>query len=333
MDAATKKWNGIHKRAARTIAIQSDKKTPLEQAFFLPGSECKCVKEALEEGAIDKNTKIFGVEKDAATSKLINKQLRDLFVESDIDNMQLTDTAWGERTAGPDDGKFDFAFFDFCGALNTSLAEWLVSNLGDMFEVGSQVAFTFSIQGRNNIFIREAKDQLAYRWGGINKSVNKQLLRKARFIYGSNNEYRYATIAAIYAIMSTSYKVEIVACEEYCDTTPMLMIKFKILDEYNPKYINAEDFVNACTSSNYFIEGTGYNKKQRNKGKSPSKVKVSEKELTPWQQLGCPVDMPRAKKAWVVIRAKQGQRPDWIKPADWAWHPINPNGNKRKKSA
>ena len=79
----------------------------------------------------------------------------------------------------------------------------------------------------------------------------------------------------------------------------------------------------------HYVTGGEFEKKLSKKTK---KAKVEETiELVPWQLLSCPVDMPRAKKAWVVIRAKQGIRPDWIKPAVWAWHILNPNGIRRKK--
>ncbi|MBT6051395.1 MAG: hypothetical protein HOG49_31730 [Candidatus Scalindua sp.] len=78
MDAATKKWNAPMKRAARTIAIQSDKKTPAKTYLCLPGSKCKCVREALEQGTIDVDTFVIAIERDPKTADLIEQQLKGL---------------------------------------------------------------------------------------------------------------------------------------------------------------------------------------------------------------------------------------------------------------
>jgi len=334
MDAATKKWNGEMKEAARNLAVRSDKKTPAKVYLGLPGSGCKCVREALKQGTIDADTFVVAVERDPATADLIETQLnglvKDYHLHRDVVNtLDLKEVLQGR--------KIDFAFLDLCGSLDMKLAHWMYG-LKDVFTTDAVVAYTYSIQGRSNKFLSavvkdinglvyypnyyfDTRSKIEMATKSVKKIVKKQLHRTARFIYDSNNKYRFATIAAAWALMSNNHNVEITRCEEYCDTTPMVMVKFQ-LSEKKDNLSSRRAWI--------FLEVVSYGTLYETSRKKEKKAKVNK--LAPWQQLGCPVDMPRTEKAWVVIRAKQGQRPEWMKPADWAWHPINPNGNRRKSA-
>ena len=349
MDAATKKWNGAQKESARVFAVRSDKKTPAKTYLCLPGSGCKCVREALKQGTIDADTFVIAVERDPETADLIETQLnslvKDYHLHRDVVNtLDLKEVL--------QDRRIDFAFLDLCGSLDMKLAHWMYG-LKDVFTTNAVVAYTYSILGRNNKFITSAAGNLdgtIFHCGhftavkqvkrtirAIKKRINKQLRRTARFIYDSDNKYRIATITAAWSLMNYRHSAQIICCEEYCDTTPMVMIKFQLSerDETKESHGNSNSwqafwFLNAVSSELRKVESK---KKKKAKVKIQKEKKARVNELAPWQQLGCPVDMPRADKAWVVIKAKQGIRPDGMKPAVWAWHPLNPNGIRRKKSA
>lgn len=47
--------------------------------------------------------------------------------------------------------------------------------------------------------------------------------------------------------------------------------------------------------------------------------------------LKCPTELTAGQKAAVVRRAKQGVRPSWLTPQQWAWNHLNPNGIRREK--
>jgi len=333
MDAATKKWNGEMKEAARSLAVRSDKKNPAKVYLGLPGSGCKCVREALKQGTIDADTFVIAVERDPETADLIETQLNGLVKDYHLHRDTITtlniDTVLQDR-------KVDFAFLDFCGSLYNELAQWLVDQR-HIFTDDAQVAFTFSICPRASSFMNKAK--AIFKWfftldmcefKMLAKSVDKQLRRKARFIYGSDNGYRFATVASAYAILSLGYHVEITNCDEYCDTSPMIMVKFRISD--NEVTINRHlymiRYLRTCDLWINFDDPKERNKKRIQK----QTVKITS-DMASWQQLGCPEDMTSGNKSATVRRALQGIRPPWMKPAVWAWHPMNPNGIRRKKSA
>ena len=54
--------------------------------------------------------------------------------------------------------------------------------------------------------------------------------------------------------------------------------------------------------------------------------------LKAWQKLGLSKRLSPGKKSATVRRAKQGIKPDGMKPQVWAWNELNPNGIRRNKS-
>ena len=55
-------------------------------------------------------------------------------------------------------------------------------------------------------------------------------------------------------------------------------------------------------------------------------------ELKAWQKLGLSKRLSPGKKAAAVRKAKQGIKPDGMKPQVWAWSEFNPNGIRRKST-
>jgi hypothetical protein len=45
--------------------------------------------------------------------------------------------------------------------------------------------------------------------------------------------------------------------------------------------------------------------------------------------LKCPKCFTASEKAWALRAAKNGIRPYWLTPAQWAWHPVNPRSIRR----
>jgi len=317
----SKNWDGPGKQIARTAATakKNDGQTPAKTALFLPGNSCSCVKSALAQGTIDENTYIIAVEKDEKTADVIESQLKTLVNEYEIHRGPIT-------TFDPYgcDYEIDFAFFDFCGSLDVDLVQWILDH-SDIFVLNAQIAFTFCTLGRSSNFIREVQYELnKNKWGAIKKTVNKQILRKARFIYGSTNDFRVPTITATWAILSSNFKVEIDSCEEYCDTSPMIMVKFNIVSNRNARCGNAMDFLWDCSCGNLMFPYYADDKIAKKTTKIQS--------LPPWELLNCPSDMPRGQKASIVKKAKKGIRPTWMKPQKWAWNELNPNGIRNKST-
>jgi hypothetical protein len=56
---------------------------------------------------------------------------------------------------------------------------------------------------------------------------------------------------------------------------------------------------------------------------------LKQRSLRPCEVLQCPTQMAAGQKMKAVKEARKGNRPDWLKPSQWAWNPLNPKANKK----
>jgi len=328
----TQNWNGVGKQIARIAATarRNDKQAPAKVALFLPGNECLCVRSALEQGIIDENTHIIAVERNKDTAKVIESQLETLVHYFDIHVGPITTLDFSEFGIGK--GELEFAFFDFCGSLELDLVQWLLYQ-SSVFSTNAQVAFTFCTLGRSNLFIKnvlweldECKSvnkNMIGKWAGVTRSIDKGLRNHTRLIYGSDNKYRVANISAAWAILSSNYKVKIDCCEEYRDSSPMIMVKFNIVELGNVRSENVRDFLLTCSDGCLDFD-------ENIQAKAKANVEI-ESSKSPWELINCPSDWTPVDKAMAVKNAKNGIRPSHLSPQKWAWNIINPNGIRRNK--
>jgi len=297
----TKQWNGSEKVLARVSATANKGKTS-KVALFLPGNSCLCVRTALAQGTIDEDTFIIAIEQDKKTANVIRRQLKTLVKRFHLHVGPIIETHLPDFIGNK---KIDFAFLDFCGNLDIKLVQWLLYQSGS-FSVGAQVAFTFCTLGRANNFIKETEWELnrKHKWLGIKKSIDNQLsaaYSTVLFRYGSENRFRIPTITAIWAILSCHFKTRVSSCIEYCDSSPMIMVKFDLVGPKNKVSKNARRFLEYCSCFDR-LSGSDF---------------------------GC-LDFDDTQTKVKPIRVAAVERPSHLSPQQWAWHINNPNSIRNR---
>jgi len=305
-----KTWGGRGKNGARSSVVSLAKPKAAKAALFFPGHSCLCVEEARRQGTIDKDTFIVVVERDPAIAKVIRRKMRNFDYHLHVGEVTTMDlsSVLGRR-------RINFAFFDFCGQLTSEIASW-ISKQTDVFAKGAHVAFTFSMSVWSNKFLRQAEEELgAGRYSQLQRRVARQLHRRARFIQGSTNRFRDLVIRMTFASLASFCHTHIEACDEYCDTSPMIMLRFRITQRDD------------ISTGGYYQRLLGKCVWERKK----ELVEAGQIGQPQWKELGCPDNMTPGHKAARVRAAAAGQRPPWLRPGVWARHPMNPKGTRQQK--
>ena len=205
-----------NKDKCRTRLIESMNHSKV--ALFLPSSGLLCIREALNKGKINRNTKIIAIEQDKKIVKVIKKFLKENFNEFYIHPYKVETLDLNEVTQTF--GKIDSAFFDFCGPLSDSIAYWLMNQTKNAFTMNAKIGFTFSLGRRTDSILLQAEDNpTLLLW--INKITGFKDNKK-------NLEYKasFPTLSVLAYFMGDSFKI--IHREEYQDTrSPMLFIEMK----------------------------------------------------------------------------------------------------------
>lgn len=121
--------------------------------------------------------------------------------------------------------------------------------------------------------------------------------------------YTEATILGAYAALGYRRPVRILDCIEYADGLPMVMLRFLLLP---------------AQTANGHVPPVARDLDQAVQAELRQRVsRGSLRQLPAWQLLGCPPHWSAAKKAVEVRKARQGLRPDFLSPAQWATSPLN----------
>ena len=132
---------------------------PADTALFLPGSECLCVKSALDAGVISKSTRLLAAECKPA----IFRQMVDSLETLEFDHRPTCYPGWVELY-GPDlPPDLDLAYFDLCGGLTAVFMKFIDEHVSPRLHPGSMVAFTLACRGgdRSNTILKRARVCLA----------------------------------------------------------------------------------------------------------------------------------------------------------------------------
>jgi len=321
-------WHDRNQKArCRSYAVEAMDE-PAKVALFLPSNTQLCIKEALETGVINRNTRIIAVEKDAQIAARIERYLDREFNFpyllhcDELTNLHLADDPDVQRYG------IDLAYIDLCGNLKLSYAKWAVRQHG-VFNPGARVSWTFCARVRLNALL----DQMSSTWasftfGNTRARIERKLMQStftSLGFYGwdgchaNDNAGRYdrATIEGVYGAMVANYKVDIVHCIRYCDTSPMLFVNFHIVGQKDTptsrhtcprdSKLLAQAYYE-ITGKDIFVDKPGRRGRPRIR-----KIKV---ELTPGQ---------KAIKARLINAHGLGSG-----CAKWAWHPQNPNGCRKE---
>jgi hypothetical protein len=298
-----RKWDRRYKGFMRTLAV--DVGYAAKVYLTLPSDELRDILQALELGTINRNTFVIAVEKDKRKASTIAKKLAKLFRRFHVHNGQLHTLPLAEILNGQ---QIDLAFFDLCGQITPQVAKWLQSLTGEEFATGAVVSYTFNKGYRHNRLIESLV-------GGMPRNeVVERLTKRCSQVTGrwDNPLPAQLTLYALYGALTAVYRFEFVCVHEYHDTVvPMMFVQTTIVGKSGIPGNAAAKKVKAIV------------------GKFTPSTARKQKTMPAWKLLGCPDDMNGRKKAWAVIRANRGIRPDWIKRGEWAWHPMNPNGHKR----
>ena len=105
----------------------------------------------------------------------------------------------------------------------------------------------------------------------------------------------------------------------YNDTVPMSFTKWKLnswgTEVYSPENTIVDQWLSDSSKPHH-----------QQTRKETTMVKQRDCEV-----LECPEHLTAGRKAAAVRRAKNGIKPNWLKPQQWAWNHLNPKGIRRKK--
>jgi predicted RNA methylase len=303
------RWNHPTKNKMRDLALQFSGTS--SAALLFPGEELRCVKQGLKTGLFDSdNTTLICIEKDPAIASNINAKLKALGFKNFYlhkDDASTLTVRRMENVLGTK--KIDFAFFDFCNTLNEDTAYWLARDCKSIFQNNARVSFTFALRtlSQRHNYLEKIETDKIYPCLRIDPSV---VHYEPNFsIYKDDPK---TTLVGIWLAMSVNYSFKIIGVDGYNTTgNPMILVrtdiannKSSIENKYFWDLIHNDTVIRACV---------------------PHAKQVS-------RQIGCHPIMPKDLQMHFVHKAKMGVRPPWINPAEWAWHPVNPNGqsNRRK---
>lgn len=199
------------KERARRKAVEPSG-SPSSMALMLPSSTMKCVKEAEASGLFDSNTLCVCVERNLAifnkmvqTAKTVKSKI--VPIHSDLHCVNL-------------DGNFDYAFFDFNGALTEDVADWLDHNFVKHIAPGANLVFTFEYACRNNSFIPELHEFTV-------QPCMRKYLRETSIRYCGVADETIAMYLLLFRLIFHRYDFVVDTPIKYRDTQPMLMFSLK----------------------------------------------------------------------------------------------------------
>lgn len=357
-----KTWNRKQKNVARTMAMTPSKgQKPVKLALMMPGKECLCVREGLKTGLFDKDTFILAVEKNRNVAWSIQKQLTELGLKCEVFDCQLHEINWwtdvyypwfalSDKSCNPGK-KIDFAFLDFCGEIKKQNAYWLRENM-HRFAHNATIAFTTCLMNRNNHLMMHVKDTVGqfvhegrlekdcdwYWFDGqaVGEYWEKKIVENLDQDYyslcsNSPDDMVYSFDAiALHSVSALLIQKCLLRYEKqknprllqhmiYKDTIPMSFSKWKL----NSRGSEVNSPENAIVDQWLSDSSKPHHQQTR---KETTMVKQRDCEV-----LECPVDLTAGQKAAAVRRAKNGIKPNWLKPQQWAWNHLNPKGIRRKK--
>lgn len=171
-------WDGEKKQIAREIAMGNFKSQ--HSAIFLPGMKCRCVNLALDKGVIQHNQRLYLVENQPATARIIKTQLPSLsdykFHVGELHKLKLY-------------SKVDFAYLDCVGSMDEELYNWIKLELIPHLVYPFRISFCFNYAWRPNVpFLDESCE----------KFDESQALLRSSYMYYCNGDYRLATYICIF---------------------------------------------------------------------------------------------------------------------------------------
>ena len=132
---------------------------PAETALFLPGSECLCVRSALNAGVLARSTHLLAAEYKPAIFRQMTQSLGGF----QFDRAPTCFPGWVELY-GPDlPPDIDLAYFDLCGGLTSAFMRFIDEHVSARIHPGSMIAFTLACRGgdRSNTMLKRARVCLA----------------------------------------------------------------------------------------------------------------------------------------------------------------------------
>ena len=134
-------WNNPEKRVIRQELFKIKKnKRVAKTALFLPSHSCHCIKEALKQGVVDKNTYIVAVERDRELIDRIRTTLDELgFVDYVVLHKDLEKV----KTFPIPSRVFDFVYIDTCKGLTRPMQAWIKDVLSLWINYKTTACFTF----------------------------------------------------------------------------------------------------------------------------------------------------------------------------------------------
>lgn len=239
-----------NKDKTRQIATRKTKNAAYKVALFMPSKECLCIKQALANGTIDRNTYVIIIERNSEYIPSICEFLKNNFKRAYWFNGPLETCDLSNALKHKE--KIDYAFFDICGFMTVGIAKWIYEFSGSEFAIGAKIFFTFASNVRNttikNLWNSCYNDMTMYSKYDIDNFCFVQLCKnelKASNIFESLQENMlqkrhgygwYFTLTILFAAVNKNYSLEIQSVIPYCDSkTPMQLIEFT-LGKYDNKF-------------------------------------------------------------------------------------------------
>jgi hypothetical protein len=207
-----KLWTGFAKAAVRTAAVSG--KRNCRHALFLPGSNCLCVKQAIQTGLVDpNNTHVTLVERNREVFRLIESQLPEL-------NLKSVDLYHEELHRLKVQSQIDFAFIDLLGTVTRELATWGAEVLSPQLADDAVISVTLNKAWRNNQFMSSKHKE----WRDGNRlfetSVRLNIHRDSILV---------ASICALEDMFPRCRSL--LSVHEYKDTQPMALFRLSLGDQ------------------------------------------------------------------------------------------------------
>ena len=149
--------------------LKKNNRKPFKQALLMPADTVLCAKEGLKIGVFDKNTRIYAIERDYRTARIIQTKLKDLgFKEFYVDTCEMSKTYlmydicgyWDKedkfhdelKDKSWDEYKFDMVYLDTCGNLSKKTMNWIAGVLSKRITKDCELCFTFQNADRTNAY-------------------------------------------------------------------------------------------------------------------------------------------------------------------------------------
>lgn len=178
-------WDTPTKEIPRQFVMNCPSTLPGQRAartaLTLPGWQMLCVQAGLTSGIFNQHTLHVFVERDPASQKHLIRRANTLacewsprFWRDDIHKLPLRSLL--------DNEPLDFAYLDFCAALNAQTARWVAAELSEAIENGATLAVTLSRNWRNGLYMKWWHDQVKH--GGPARAEFNRVRRSLRTAAG-----------------------------------------------------------------------------------------------------------------------------------------------------